>query len=58
MITLKLIYQTLVQFVRQIARLPQMLAEAAEQRQRQKVLAEDEVERLDRIRHPAKYRGK
>jgi hypothetical protein len=39
-------------------RLPQTWREARKQRLRQKVLARGEIERLDRIRHPWKYRGK
>lgn len=48
---LKLIWQTVI-------RLPENLVNFFKQRQRQNVLDELEVERLDRIRNPSKYRGK
>lgn len=56
--TLKLIWLTLVQLIRQVCRLPQMVAQAVKQRRQQGVLDGLEVERLDRIRNPEKYRGK
>jgi hypothetical protein len=56
--TLKLIYLTIVQLVKQAWLLPQTFANAAKQRRRQVVLNEHEVERLDRIRNPSKYLGK
>jgi hypothetical protein len=55
--TLKLIYLTIVQLVKQAWLLPQTFANAAKQRRRQVVLNEHEVERLDRIRNPSKYLG-
>jgi len=48
---LKLIYQTIIH-------LPENLANFFKQRQRQTALDALEVERLDRIRNPEKYRGK
>jgi hypothetical protein len=51
-----------VNFLKQICqafgRLPQAIANFVRQRQRQNELVELEAERLDRIRHPEKYRGK
>jgi hypothetical protein len=55
---LKLICRTLVQLVKQTCMLPQTLANAIRERRQQTVLNEREVERLDRIRNPSKYRGK
>jgi hypothetical protein len=56
--TLKLICLTIIQLVKQVWLLPQSFAIAAKQRRRQSVLNELEIERLDRIRNPSKYRGK
>ena len=39
-------------------RLPEMLAAAVKERQRQIALIEQEAERLDRLRNPSKYRLK
>jgi len=55
---LKLICLTIIQLVKQVCLLPQTIANAVKQRRRQVVLDEHEVERLDRIRNPSKYRGK
>ena len=55
---LKLIYLTIIQLAKQAWLLPQSIANAVKQRQRQVVLNEREAERLDRIRNPSKYRGK
>ena len=55
---LKLICLSLVRMVKRAGLLPQSFAKALEQRRRQIVLNEREVERLDRIRNPSKYRGK
>jgi hypothetical protein len=55
---LKLIYQSIIQLVKQAGALPRMIASASKQRQRQAVLNEREAERLDRICNPSKYRGK
>lgn len=44
--------------MKQFRLLRQSLANVFEQRRRQVVRDEQEAERLDRIRHPAKYRGK
>jgi hypothetical protein len=38
--------------------LPDTFRAARKQSRRRKILAQGEVERLDRIRNPAKYRGK
>jgi hypothetical protein len=56
--TLKLIGLTIMQLAQQAGLLPQAIATAIRERQRQVALNELEVERLDRIRNPAKYRGK
>jgi len=56
--TLKLIYLTLLQLVKQVWFLPQSVANAARQRRRQVAWNEHEAERLDRIRNPLKYLGK
>jgi len=55
---LKHIYQALIQLGKQACLLPKTIANAAKLRQEQTVRAEHEVERLDRIRNPWKYRGK
>jgi type IV secretory pathway VirB4 component len=55
---LKHICQSIIQLVKQVGALPQMIANASKQRQRQAVLNEREAERLDRICNPSKYRGK
>jgi hypothetical protein len=55
---LKLIYQTLIQLVKQVWFLPQTIANAASQRRLLAVRNEHEAERLDRIRYPSKYLGK
>jgi len=56
--TLKLICLTTMLLVKQAWLLPQSIALAIKQRRQQTVLNELEVERLDRIRNPSKYRGK
>lgn len=56
--TLKHICLTLIQLVKQAWLLPQTIANAVKQRQQKTVSDEREVERLDRIRNPWKYRGK
>ena len=56
--TLKLICLAFLQLVKQVWLLPQSVANAVKQRQRQVVLNELEAERLDRIRNPSKYLGK
>jgi hypothetical protein len=55
---LKLIGLTLLQFGKQICSLPQTIVTAFKQRKLQAGVAVREVERLDRIRNPDKYRGK
>lgn len=55
---LKLIFLTIIQLGKQIALLPQTIADAVRRRQQRTILNELEVERLDRIRNPSKYRGK
>jgi hypothetical protein len=58
MYTLKLIWLTILQLVKQVWFLPQSFANAAQQRRRQVARNEHEAERLDRIRNPSKYLGK
>lgn len=58
MSTLKLVWMTLVQLVRQVCQLPQEIVKAVKRSQRQTVLDKREAERLDRICNPLKYRGK
>jgi hypothetical protein len=55
---LKLIGLTLIQLFKQACSLPQIIEQSIKQRQLQVILNELEVERLDRIRNPEKYRGK
>jgi len=55
---LKHIYLTFLRLLQQVRRLPQTIANIARERREQIVLDELEVERLDRIRNPSKYRGK
>jgi hypothetical protein len=56
--TLKLIYLTFIQLVKQAWLLPQSIANATKQRRQRGVLNEHEAERLDRIRNPSKYLGR
>jgi len=55
---LKLIYLTTLQLAKQAWSLPQTIANAVQQRRQRMVRNELEVERLDRICNPSKYRGK
>jgi hypothetical protein len=55
---LKLIFLTIVQFVKQAWSLPQLVATGLRQRRQRAGLDELEAERLDRIRNPSKYLGK
>ena len=56
--TLKRICLTFYQLLKQIGSLPQTIAAALKARQRQAARNAFEVDRLDRIRNPSKYRGK
>ena len=56
--TLKRIWLGLIQMLKQACLLPQTIVNGFRQRERRAVLNELEVERLDRIRNPSKYRGK
>ena len=49
---------TIGRIIRRVRLMPQTIMNRARQRQQQMVLNELEVERLDRIRNPEKYRGK
>jgi hypothetical protein len=55
---LKHICLTIFQLAKQAWLLPQSVAHAVQQRRQKTVLKELEVERLDRICNPSKYRGK
>jgi hypothetical protein len=55
---LKLIALTIVQMGRAVWSLPKTISNAVKQRQQRAMMNELNVERLDRIRHPEKYRGK
>jgi hypothetical protein len=55
---LKHIYLTFARMVKQVCLLPKTIAQAGEQRRQHALVKELEVERLDRIRNPSKYRGK
>jgi hypothetical protein len=55
---LKRIGLRLVQLVDQAISLPKTISNAVKQRQQRTILEALEVERLDRIRNPSKYRGK
>jgi hypothetical protein len=55
---LKLVYLTIIHLAKQACLLPQAVTDAFKQRRLKLVLNELEVERLDRIRNPEKYRGK
>lgn len=55
---LKHFWQAISEPIRQAWFLPKTLARAAQRRRQQMILNEQEVERLDRIRNPSKYRGK
>jgi hypothetical protein len=48
----------MIQLVKQVWSLAQTISESVKQRQQRTLLHEFETERLDRIRHPEKYRGK
>ena len=56
--TLKVIWLTMVQLIKEIPLLPRRIAEAFKDREQQSLDKEREAERLDRIRHPEKYRGR
>jgi hypothetical protein len=52
---LKLLCLTFVQFLKWISSVPESIAKAVRQKRHQTGLAEQEAERLDRIRNPSKY---
>jgi len=56
--TLKRVFLTFYQLLKQIGQLPQTIAAALKERRRQAARHAFEVDRLDRIRNPSKYRGK
>ena len=55
---LKLIGLTFIQLIKQVWLLPKTISDAIMLRQRCAALCEFEIERLDRICNPSKYRGK
>jgi hypothetical protein len=55
---LMIIYLTIIQLVKQVWLLPQTIVLALKHKRQQTALNEDEVERLDRLRNPSKYRGR
>jgi hypothetical protein len=55
---LKLIGQTFVQMAGAVWSLPKTVSNAVKQRQQRIIMNDLNAERLDRIRHPEKYRGK
>jgi hypothetical protein len=55
---LKLICLTIIGLVKQAWLLPQTIVLAVQQRRLQLARRVSETERLDRIRHPSKYRGR
>jgi hypothetical protein len=55
---LKFICLTIANLVMQAWHLPQTISTALQQKRRQNTRREFEIERLDRIRNPAKYLGK
>lgn len=55
---LKFICLTLLQLAKQSGLIPQILVRAIKLRRQQAALNDLEIERLDRIRNPSKYRGK
>lgn len=54
----KTLRQTIAGLVDHFQQFPKIIAAATKERQRQTLLMAEETERLDRIRHPEKYRGK
>jgi hypothetical protein len=55
---LKVICLTIMELAKQTCRLPRTMVDAFKQRRQHALLKISEVERLDRIRNPSKYRGK
>jgi hypothetical protein len=56
---LKVACLTVIQFVKQVWSIPQMITDARWRKRRQQVvLQEYELDRLDRLRNPSKYQGK
>lgn len=55
---LKFICWTLVRLLKALSRLSRSVASVLRERRNQSALSVLEAERLDRIRHPAKYLGK
>ncbi len=55
---LKHLGMTILELIKQVLRLPQLIAKAVDQKRWQAVEDKREAERLDRIRNPSKYVGK
>jgi hypothetical protein len=53
---LKVIYLTLVHLIKQAMLFPQTVANAFRKKRQGAVVSEYEVERLDRLRNPSKYK--
>jgi hypothetical protein len=56
--TIKIICMTTLAVAKQVFLFPKTLVDAVRQKRQHALLKENEVERLDRIRHPSKYVGK
>jgi hypothetical protein len=55
---LKSIGQAFIQWIKQAWSLPPIVSDFIQRRRQQSLLEALEIERLDRIRNPEKYRGK
>jgi hypothetical protein len=55
---LRFIRLTFIELVQAVRWLPKTLSNAVKKRQQRIIMKEFQVERLDRIRNPEKYRGK
>jgi len=55
---LKHICRTVIELIKRAGLIPRAIVEDANNRQRREAVNEMEAERLDRIRHPSKYRCK
>ena len=56
--TLKLVWLTFIQLVKQVCLIPKTIARLIREKRQQAILDKREAERLDRICNPIKYRGK
>ena len=53
---LKLIWQTIMELIKQAWQLPRSVATAVKRKRQRRGLNDHEAERLDRLRNPSKYR--